>query len=51
MLFSRVLQMMRPLLENPSEPVNDSSYFECLEGVMEKAKVSAECCIMGMNVA
>ncbi|XP_049847483.1 talin-1 isoform X1 [Schistocerca gregaria] len=34
----RNIQSMRPLLDNPSEPVNDSTYFECLDTVMEKSK-------------
>lgn len=34
----RNIQMLRPLLDNPSEPVNDAIYFECLETVMEKSK-------------
>ena len=27
-------------MENPVEPVSDNSYFACLDGVMEKSKVS-----------
>lgn len=34
----RNIQMMRPLLDNPSEPINDATYFECLDTVMEKSK-------------
>ncbi|XP_023231887.1 talin-2-like isoform X2 [Centruroides sculpturatus] len=34
----RNIQMMRPLLDNPSEAVNDATYFECLDNVMEKSK-------------
>ncbi|XP_013778384.1 talin-2-like [Limulus polyphemus] len=34
----RNIQMMRPLLEKPSEAVNDFSYFECLDNVMDKSK-------------
>lgn len=33
----RNIQSMRPLLENPSDPVSDLSYFECLDTVMEKS--------------
>ncbi|XP_012276723.1 talin-1 isoform X2 [Orussus abietinus] len=33
----RNIQSMRSLLENPSEPVSDASYFECLDTVMEKS--------------
>ena len=35
----REMKMMRPLLEKPSEPVSDATYFECLEGVIAKSKV------------
>ena len=31
--------MMRPLLENPSEPVIDGNYFDCLDGVIDRSKV------------
>ncbi|PSN52989.1 Talin-1 [Blattella germanica] len=34
----RKIQSMRPLLDNPSEPHNESTYFECLDTVMEKSK-------------
>lgn len=34
----RNIQSMRPLLDNPSEPISDASYFECLDTVMEKSK-------------
>ncbi|XP_063237314.1 talin-1 isoform X2 [Bacillus rossius redtenbacheri] len=34
----RQIQSMRPMLDNPNEPVNDSTYFECLDTVMEKSK-------------
>ena len=27
-------------MENPVEPVSDNSYFACLDGVMDKSKVS-----------
>ena len=30
---------MRPILENPTEPLNDQSYFECLDGVLDRSKV------------
>ena len=33
----RNIQSMRSLLDNPSEPISDASYFECLETVMEKS--------------
>ncbi|XP_041355718.1 talin-1-like [Gigantopelta aegis] len=35
----RQIQMMRNLLDNPNEPVSDVSYFECLDGVMDKSKI------------
>jgi talin len=34
----RNIQAMKPLLENPSEPVSEATYFECLDSVMEKSK-------------
>ncbi|XP_046826022.1 talin-1 isoform X2 [Vespa velutina] len=34
----RNIQSMASLLDNPSEPISDASYFECLEIVMEKSK-------------
>merc|ERR1719391_915489 len=34
----RAIQSARHMLENPSEPVSDSSYYECLDNVMEKSK-------------
>ncbi len=34
----RNIQMMRSLLEQPSEPINDSTYFECLETVTERSR-------------
>lgn len=27
------------MLDNPNEPVNDLSYFDCIESVMENSKV------------
>jgi hypothetical protein len=38
----RKIQSMRPLLENPTEPHSDSTYFECLDTVMEKSKSLGE---------
>lgn len=35
------LQTVRELLENPVQPINDMSYFGCLDSVMENSKVSA----------
>lgn len=34
----RAIQSMRPLLDHPSEPVTDASYFECLDTVMDRSK-------------
>lgn len=33
-------QTVRELLENPVQPINDMSYFGCLDSVMENSKVS-----------
>lgn len=33
----RNIQAMKPLLNNPVEPINDSSYFECLDTIMDKS--------------
>lgn len=30
------------MLENPNEPVNDNSYFDCLESVMDNSKLLGE---------
>lgn len=32
--------MMKSMLESANEPVTDLSYFECLDSVMEKSKVT-----------
>ena len=37
----RQMQAMRPLVENPCEPVSEAAYFACLDGVMERARVLA----------
>ncbi|XP_058805664.1 talin-2 isoform X2 [Phymastichus coffea] len=34
----RNIESMLSLLDNPNEPISDTSYFECLETVMEKSK-------------
>lgn len=34
----RNIQAMRPVLDSPSEPMSDASYFDCLDTVMEKSK-------------
>ena len=31
-------QTVKKILENPNEPVSDSSYFDCVESVVEKSK-------------
>ena len=31
--------MMKPLLQEPNEPIMDSNYYECLDGVIDKSKV------------
>ncbi|XP_056317505.1 talin-2a isoform X1 [Danio aesculapii] len=38
----RELEAVRGLLDNPNEPVNDLSYFDCIESVMENSKVLGE---------
>ena len=37
-----LLQAVAPVLDNPNEPVNELSYFDCLDVVMEKSKVLGE---------
>lgn len=39
--ISICLQAVRGLLDNPNEPVNELSYFDCIESVMENSKVRA----------
>lgn len=41
LLGSPPTQTVRELLENPVQPINDMSYFGCLDSVMENSKVSA----------
>lgn len=38
----RKIKAMRHLLDNPTEPINDSSYYESLDNVIEKSKVLGE---------
>ncbi|XP_034725644.1 talin-2a isoform X2 [Etheostoma cragini] len=38
----RELEAVRGMLDNPSEPVSDLSYFDCIESVMENSKVLGE---------
>ena len=32
----RQIQAMRPILDNPVEPINDGSYFDALDGVIDR---------------
>uniref|UniRef100_A0A6A7G0J5 Talin-2-like isoform X3 n=2 Tax=Hirondellea gigas TaxID=1518452 RepID=A0A6A7G0J5_9CRUS len=34
----RAIQSTKSLLKHPSEPINNSSYYECLDSVMERSK-------------
>ncbi|XP_062334693.1 talin-1 isoform X2 [Osmerus eperlanus] len=38
----RELETVRGMLENPTEAVNDLSYFDCIDSVMENSKVLGE---------
>nr|XP_061812210.1 talin-2-like [Nerophis lumbriciformis] len=38
----RELEAVRGLLDNPSEPINELSYFDCIESVMENSKILGE---------
>ncbi|XP_051989863.1 talin-2-like [Xyrauchen texanus] len=38
----RELEAVSGLLDNPNEPVNDLSYFDCIESVMENSKALGE---------
>uniref|UniRef100_A0A3P9IFU3 Talin 2b n=1 Tax=Oryzias latipes TaxID=8090 RepID=A0A3P9IFU3_ORYLA len=38
----RELEAVRGLLDNPNEPINELSYFDCIESVMENSKVLGE---------
>ncbi|XP_069819780.1 talin-1 [Dendropsophus ebraccatus] len=38
----RELETVRELLQNPTEPVSDQSYFHCLDSVMENSKILGE---------
>jgi talin len=39
----RKIQAMKHLLENPTEPINDCSYYEALDSVIDKSKVLGDC--------
>ncbi|UYV64796.1 TLN1 [Cordylochernes scorpioides] len=34
----RRMQALRPLLDNPTEPLSEATYFECLDSVVERSK-------------
>lgn len=34
----RSIEALRPLLENPAEPINDLGYYECVENATEKSR-------------
>ncbi|KAJ8958588.1 hypothetical protein NQ318_016309 [Aromia moschata] len=38
----RKIKAMQYLLDNPTEPINDSSYYEALDSVIEKSKILGE---------
>ena len=38
----RQMRAMRPLVENPTEPVTEQSYFDSLDGVAQRARILAE---------
>ena len=40
--YSPLLQAVSAVLDNPNEPVNDLSYFDCLDLVIDKSKVLGE---------
>lgn len=48
----RTIQSVYRLLDNPVEPVNEFSYFECLEVVTEKSKVNCNVfdCVKGAKL-
>jgi hypothetical protein len=39
----RKIQAMKHLLENPTEPINDCSYYEALDSVIDKSKILGDC--------
>uniref|UniRef100_A0A668UXS2 Talin 2b n=1 Tax=Oreochromis aureus TaxID=47969 RepID=A0A668UXS2_OREAU len=47
----RELEAVRGLLDNPSEPVNELSYFDCIESVMENSKTLAESALQMLYAA
>ena len=40
----RKIEAVKAMLESPNEAVNDATFFECLEAVMDKSKVF--CCLL-----
>uniref|UniRef100_A0A8C2WQL3 Talin 2 n=1 Tax=Cyclopterus lumpus TaxID=8103 RepID=A0A8C2WQL3_CYCLU len=47
----RELEAVRGLLDNPNEPVNELSYFECIESVMENSKTLSESALQMLYAA
>uniref|UniRef100_A0A671P2V7 Talin-2-like n=1 Tax=Sinocyclocheilus anshuiensis TaxID=1608454 RepID=A0A671P2V7_9TELE len=47
----RELEAVRGLLDNPNEPANDLSYFDCIESVMENSKTLAESALQMLYAA
>ncbi|NXK11071.1 TLN1 protein, partial [Herpetotheres cachinnans] len=47
----RELETVKELLENPTQTVNDMSYFNCLDSVMENSKASPELGVLGESMA
>uniref|UniRef100_A0A8C3KIW8 TLN1 protein n=1 Tax=Calidris pygmaea TaxID=425635 RepID=A0A8C3KIW8_9CHAR len=45
----RELETVKELLENPTQTVNDMSYFNCLDSVMENSKVTWEHSMAGIS--
>lgn len=35
---TRSIEALRPLLDNPTEPINDQGYYECVENATEKSR-------------
>uniref|UniRef100_A0A4W5PB03 Talin 2 n=1 Tax=Hucho hucho TaxID=62062 RepID=A0A4W5PB03_9TELE len=47
----RELEAVRGLLDNPSEPVSQLSYFDCIESVMENSKTLSESALQMLYAA
>lgn len=39
------VQSVRGMLENPTEAINELSYFDCIDSVMENSKVLRTSCV------